>query len=227
MAPPPPPSLPPALPPVPALAPPQLQDITLLLSDADDDDDDNVEDQLDPVLPGQYQSMLTTSKDKLKNWCNSDGNPGYAQAMWALTCKSKPLDYKKRLEAGKGTVDRGEHEEEIGWSSKKKKLRAAAAFADKFTDFGTDCKFITGITPLIVEVISNMQNDLLMPHEAQSRSDWPLWQQAMDCKMKTLKDVGTWETVLHLPGRNIVGSKWVFHVNTRPMAVWTSTKHTS
>jgi hypothetical protein len=34
----------------------------------------------------------------------------------------------------------------------------------------------------------------------------------MDREMKTLEDMGTWETVLRPPGRNIVGRKWVYQV---------------
>jgi Reverse transcriptase (RNA-dependent DNA polymerase) len=48
--------------------------------------------------------------------------------------------------------------------------------------------------------------------EAQSRSNWPEWQQAMECEIEMLERVGTWKTVPHPEGKNIVGSKWVFRL---------------
>ena len=46
--------------------------------------------------------------------------------------------------------------------------------------------------------------------EAQSRSNWPKWQRAMERKIETLEHAGTWETIPHPKGKNIIGSKWVF-----------------
>jgi len=51
--------------------------------------------------------------------------------------------------------------------------------------------------------------------EVQSRSDWPHWKEAMDCKMATLEKVSTWVTVLHLSSKNIVNLKWVFCVKCK------------
>jgi len=34
----------------------------------------------------------------------------------------------------------------------------------------------------------------------------------MDCKIATLEGAETWEAVLHLLGKNIIGSKWVFRI---------------
>ncbi len=94
-APPPPPSLPPALPPVPALAPPQPQDIALPPSDAEDNDDEDVEDQLDLAPLGRFQLTPSMGKSKTTRQSTADGSPGYTQATWASTRKSRPLDYKK------------------------------------------------------------------------------------------------------------------------------------
>src|SRR6266702_759951 len=215
-APPPPPSLPPALPPVPAPAPPQPQDIALPPSDAEDDDDEDVEDQLDPAPRGQFQPTPSTGKSKTTRQSVAGGSPGYTQATRASTRKSRPSDYKKRLEAGEGTVDGGE-DDGAGPNIKKqkKKTAAAAAFTDDFADFGADCEFVAGVTPLIAEAISDMQGDPRTVNEVRSRQDWPLWQKAMDREMQTLEDAGTWETVPRPPGRNIVGSKWVFRVKRK------------
>src|ERR1700742_4070392 len=48
--------------------------------------------------------------------------------------------------------------------------------------------------------------------EAKSRSDWPKWEEAMRKELESLKKNGTWDVVPQPPGKNIVGSKWVFHI---------------
>jgi len=37
----------------------------------------------------------------------------------------------------------------------------------------------------------------------------------MDREIKTLEDAGTWTTVLKPAGKNVVGSKWVFHIKRK------------
>ena len=86
---------------------------------------------------------------------------------------------------------------------------------DELAYLGADCAFITELTPIVAGAISDSREDPRTVNEAQSRSDWPLWQQAMDREMKTLKDAGTWETVPRPTGRNIVGSKWVFRIKRK------------
>ena len=48
--------------------------------------------------------------------------------------------------------------------------------------------------------------------EAQSRPDWPRWQEALDKEYQSLIDLGVWELVdpPDDPKVNIVGSRWVF-----------------
>ena len=98
---------------------------------------------------------------------------------------------------------------------KSKKGNANAAFIEDFADFGVDCVFIAGLTLFVAAAIEEAHDDLTTVKEAQSRSDWPLWQEAMDREMKTLEDAGTWETVPCPTGRNIVGSKWVFRIKRK------------
>jgi Reverse transcriptase (RNA-dependent DNA polymerase) len=213
---PPPPPLPPALPPTPASTQPQLRDVALPPSDAEDEgeeetkDDEDVEEQLDPALPGQYESPAApTSKGKTASKLRkSGGNPSYTQPTRASTRKGKPSEYHRRLEAGEGTVDGLEHgsnAEGAPATGRPKKSRAAAAVTDDLADFGADCAFAAA-------AIGDTQGDPRTVSEARSRADWPLWQQAMDREMKTLEGAGTWETVPRPPGRNIVGSKWVYRV---------------
>lgn len=86
---------------------------------------------------------------------------------------------------------------------------------NEFVHISTDFTFASELTPVIAEAIGNTQDNPNTVNEAWSRSDWPLWQQVMDCEMKTLKDAGTWETVPHPTGHNIIGSKWVFQIKRK------------
>ena len=61
------------------------------------------------------------------------------------------------------------------------------------------------------EICSNPK----MLKEVQSCPDWPLWKEAMDKEIDTLQQAGTWSTIDHLPGKNIVGSKWVFRIKRK------------
>jgi Reverse transcriptase (RNA-dependent DNA polymerase) len=46
--------------------------------------------------------------------------------------------------------------------------------------------------------------------EARTRSDWPLWEKAIQEELDTLRKAGTWSLEEAPPGANVVGSKWVF-----------------
>ena len=46
--------------------------------------------------------------------------------------------------------------------------------------------------------------------EAKRRPDWPLWEQAIQEELNTLRTAGTWTLEHAPPGANIIGSKWVF-----------------
>jgi transposase InsO family protein len=48
--------------------------------------------------------------------------------------------------------------------------------------------------------------------EAKGRSDWPMWQEAMQKELESLRKANTWTVVKRPSGKNIVGSKWVFHI---------------
>jgi hypothetical protein len=49
-------------------------------------------------------------------------------------------------------------------------------------------------------------------NEAKLRDDWPEWQEAVTTEYKSLLESQTWESVILPPGKNLVGSKWVFKV---------------
>jgi hypothetical protein len=64
----------------------------------------------------------------------------------------------------------------------------------------------------ILAAVHEAEGDPKTLHEARSRSDWPCWKEAMDREMDTLEKALTWNTVPRPPGKNIVGSKWVFRI---------------
>ncbi len=68
---------------------------------------------------------------------------------------------------------------------------------------------------LIAEAINDMSSNPTSLMEAQSHSNWPQWKEAMDGEMATLKCAGTWQTVQCPHNKNVVGSKWVFHIKCK------------
>jgi len=48
--------------------------------------------------------------------------------------------------------------------------------------------------------------------EAKGRSDWPMWEEAIQKELESLRNANTWTVVEHPSSKNIVGSKWVFHI---------------
>jgi hypothetical protein len=155
-----PPTLPPAPPPAPTMPWPMPASVPLPNEDGEEGGEEDEgggsedEDCIDPAPPGQFQTPTTSKSAKPQ----AKANPSYAQPTCTSNRKTKPSDYKKRLEAGEGTVDGGEEE----WpGKKKKKIRAFAAIADTFTDFGADYAFTAGLVPAAVAAIGDAQDN---PH---------------------------------------------------------------
>ena len=48
--------------------------------------------------------------------------------------------------------------------------------------------------------------------EAKKRADWPMWEEAIQKELDALQKANTWDVVERPPGKNIVGSKWVFKI---------------
>ena len=203
------PTLPPATPPAQAPAKPTPFNTPLPDSEDEEDGGEEVEgwedeERPDPAPPGQYKTPAaskTTTRPKTSA-------PSYAQPTRTSTRRKQPGDIDRRIAAGEGTADGRT-------AGRKKKTGSAAALADELAYLGADCAFITELAPIVASAINDSRDDPSTLGEAQSRSDWPSWQQAMDREMKTLKDAGTWETVPRPTGRNIVGSKWVFRIKRK------------
>jgi hypothetical protein len=48
--------------------------------------------------------------------------------------------------------------------------------------------------------------------EAKPRPDWPLWEKAIKDELDQLKAAGNWKLVNAPERANIMGFKWVFHI---------------
>lgn len=96
-------------------------------------------------------------------------------------------EHMKRIEAGEGTT------------------------GEEFSD----CVFSTDFDDDVAAAILDADADPKTLAQAQPRSDWPYWQEAMDREIATLEKAGTWSTVLRPTDKNIVGSKWVFRVKRK------------
>ena len=75
--------------------------------------------------------------------------------------------------------------------------------------------FHVALDTLIASAMQEICSNPKTLKEVQSCLDWPLWKEAMDKEMDTLQQASTWSTIDHLPGKNIVGSKWVFCIKCK------------
>jgi len=140
-----------------------------------------------------------------------------------LTCKSlqisKPSYYVTCLLQGEGTTIAEDIENHPSFTPSESECHwyhpdwpgPSASSAYISGDISTpDFAFLVEVEELMQAALTEAGNDLKTLAEVQSHSDWPKWQQVMDHKIDTLEKAGTWTTVLHPSGKNIVGSKWVF-----------------
>ncbi len=122
-----------------------------------------------------------------------------------------------RLATGEGTSD-GTSKGFLGWHpdfvrhSAAKSTTLIESLAGP--DFG-DSAFLADHNNIIAAAIKESEDEPKTIAEARSRPDWPRWKEAMDREIKTLEGAGTWKMVLRLPGKNIVGSKWVFKIKRK------------
>ena len=79
----------------------------------------------------------------------------------------------------------------------------------------SECAFLAEIKKAIAAAVQDADGDPRSLREAQSRSDWPCWKDAMDREIQSLQQAGTWETVPRPPDKNIVSCKWVYRLKRR------------
>ena len=95
---------------------------------------------------------------------------------------------------------------------------SATAFIDdagSLPDPTEDCAFYAGFDDVIAAAVHDTEGDPRSLSEARSRADWSSWKAAMDRELETLEKAGTWSTVSRPPGKNVVGSKWVFRLKRK------------
>jgi hypothetical protein len=83
---------------------------------------------------------------------------------------------------------------------------------DDTTAAGIEYAYQADFNDIITAAIHDAQGDPKSLDEVQLCSDWPSWEKAMGSEIDMLWCMGTWETVLHLTGKNIIGCKWVYHI---------------
>jgi len=71
---------------------------------------------------------------------------------------------------------------------------------------------LAGYEEIIATTIQEVEGDPKSIQKVRSRSDWPCWKEAMDCKIGSLERAETWTMVQRPPRRNTVRCKWVFHL---------------
>jgi len=140
------------------------------------------------------------------------------------TRTSKPSYYVTRLFRGEGTTT-GQEEEPAHTPSAAERQwyhpdwtgpSASSAFsAADFANSEIDYSFVAETAELIQITANELGDDPKTLTEARSRPDWPKWQEAMDREMKTLEDAGTWTDVPRPTDKNVVSSKWVFHIKRK------------
>src|SRR6266404_6052396 len=67
----------------------------------------------------------------------------------------------------------------------------------------------------VATLIKEVENNPKSLSEAQACNDWPRWKEAMDAEITTLDCAGTWSDVPQPTHKNIVGSKWVYHIKRK------------
>ena len=77
-----------------------------------------------------------------------------------------------------------------------------------------DCVFYTKDDTTYVDM-QHTNGDPKTLYEVQARPDWVQWQEAMDRKINTLQNAGTWSAVPQPSNKNVVGSKWVFCIKRK------------
>jgi hypothetical protein len=133
------------------------------------------------------------------------------QATRASAWVSKPSQYVKQLTKGEGSMDGKGKKVMLGFQGWHPNTEHSSVCTD---DVDTQ-DFIFSAIPvddIILMVIQDAQGDPKTLHKAQSCLDWPQWQEAMDHEIVTLQQAGTWINIEQPPGKNVVGSKWVFRL---------------
>jgi hypothetical protein len=175
--------------------------------DSGDEDDDQVESELSDLTDLSTEGLSTPVPQKRKG-----KSAEAAQPMRQSTRTCKPSAHVRQLATGEGTTD-GTSQSFPGWhlDHTRHSVTKSASLIEALAgpDAG-DSAFLADLDTIIVAAIKEADGDPKTVSEARSHPDWPHWKEAMDREIKTLEVAGTWKMVPRPPGKNIVGSKWVF-----------------
>ena len=135
-----------------------------------------------------------------------------ARALPAMpaTCHSVRL-CAKQLARGEGSVDSGPAVP--GSYGVNIALGKSASVINAHSDLGPqEYALYAGLEDIMAATLHDAEGDPKSLQEVQSHTDWASWKAVMDCKMETLEKAVTWKPVICLPGKNVVGCKWVFRI---------------
>ena len=127
----------------------------------------------------------------------------------------KPSQYARKLASGEGTTDGGmqgllgHHLDFDDDSALTELLAEIDALPEEEECKDSNGTFLAEVEEAIAAVVQEAKGDPRSLKEAQSCSNWPCWKEAMDRKIHSLEQAGTWETVPCLKDKNVVGCKWV------------------
>jgi len=115
---------------------------------------------------------------------------------------------KRRMPGGLGTPPTGADEDIADVALSAEEHLSSLSDTEDFPELSNH----QSLCYMVAVAIQEVQGDPKTLQQARSRTDWPQWQEAMDREISTLEGAHTWESVPRPPGKNIVGSKWVFRI---------------
>jgi hypothetical protein len=80
---------------------------------------------------------------------------------------------------------------------------------------GIEYAYKADFNDTIAVAIQDTQGDPKSLNETQLCLDWPSWEKAMGSEINMLWCAGTWDTMPHPAGKNIVGCKWVYRIKQK------------
>jgi transposase InsO family protein len=116
----------------------------------------------------------------------------------------KPSKYVQRLQEGEGSAD---------GRPNRPRIPTGVQIEEIHPEDEEDAADRGGVEHAMAAAIADAEAlDPLSLEEARRRSDWKRWEEAIGVELDALERAGTWEVVERPRGRNIVESKWVFHL---------------
>jgi Reverse transcriptase (RNA-dependent DNA polymerase) len=182
---------------------------------------------------------VTKSEDDNREWVDEEQEPAEAEMPGALMpevimqsqvtpvapaapAKQKQVtqEVQRSARISKLTEKKLASIEKLTASSSQKGKQPAVKFKGFHPDYKgdtasaadiDDCAYSAEVQAALKDMSGNPKT---LP-KAQGRPDWPKWQDAMDRKISTLQNTGTWSVVPQPADKNIVGSKWVFRIKCK------------